>query len=213
MLDALQNGMPIVAGVIPKDIGTDHVLQRFLWNQHCNVEVALHGYDHAGGSDYDEAIGEFGEIDAVSAEQKIRTGVAEIHRAVGTPIPITTFIPPQNNISPAGAAVLEQMNFDVLSKSGIGPYDYDAKTWNYEEDTLIRAVSIMEKCDETFAKGDPLCVIMLHPQDFAAPDGTLDAELYREYQTLLTLLSLTNTSVVRFSDVTKTNLLFDKVGE
>lgn len=210
MRDALAEGMPVVAGIIPQDIGTNQVLQRFLWRHHCSLEFALHGYDHAGGSDYDYTIGEFSLLDASTARQKLAAGIAELRNATRPDVPIVTFIPPQNTISPAATAVLREFNISVLSKTGFGPYDYDAYTWDYSTNSLVSARRVMEQCDTVFAQGDPLCVIMLHPQDFAQPDGTIDVRHYREYQTLLALLAYAEVNVVRFSDVADSSLLFDK---
>lgn len=209
MRDALAHGMPVVAGVIPQDLGTNHVLQRFLWRHHCSLEFALHGYDHAGGSDYDHTIGEFTLLDAATARQKLSAGITELQSAIRPDVPIVTFIPPQNTISPAATAVLREFDISVLSKTGIGPYDYDAYTWDYSTNELVSARIVMEQCDTTFAHGDTLCVIMLHPQDFASPDGSLDVRRYREYQTLLALLAYSDVTIVRFLDVVNSPLLFD----
>ncbi len=59
MDDAISNDMPIVAGIIPKDLAEDKKLVNFLERESCNIEFALHGYDHGAISDFDEVIGEF----------------------------------------------------------------------------------------------------------------------------------------------------------
>jgi len=198
MNDAISQDMPIVAGVIAKGIGEDRALMSFLEREECNIEFALHGYDHGAISDYEELVGEFELLSYAAASKRLDKGINEIKSAVN--VPIVTFIPPQNRISLEATVALEEYNL-FLSKSGNGYYDYDARTWNYSEDKLIPATEVMRKCDETFRTGDDLCVIMLHPQDFLNEEGTFDEIKYQEFLKLLTLIQASEFSAVRFSDM------------
>jgi hypothetical protein len=198
MDDSISRDMPIVAGVIPKGIEEDFQLVRFLEKEACNIEFALHGYDHGAISDFDEVIGEFEKLNYDDANRKLGMGIDEIKHLVESPI--VTFIPPQNRISVEATAALEQHGL-FLSKSGNGYYDYDAKTWNYDENIPVSATDVIKICDETFASGDDLCVIMLHPQDFLDDQGHLSEEKYQEYIKLLDLIKASEFSTVRFSDM------------
>jgi hypothetical protein len=198
MEDAIAHDMPIVAGIIPKGIGEDLTLTNFLERDVCNIEFALHGYDHGAISDFDVLVGEFELLSYGDAKERLVTGIDEIHSAIN--VPITTFIPPQNRISLEATIALEEYNL-FLSKSGNGYYDYDAKTWDYNEGTLVSAVEVIKTCDETFKTGDDVCVIMLHPQDFLNEEGTFDEAKYSEYLKLLDLIKVSGFSTVRFSDM------------
>ncbi len=198
MKDTIEHDMPIVAGIIPKGVAGDLMLVNFLERQKCNIEFALHGYDHGAISDFDELVGEFELLSYQDAALRLEKGIEEINAMVR--VPITTFIPPQNRISFEATAALADYDL-FLSKSGNGYYDYDAKTWNYNDNTLVAAVEVIKVCDETFKKGDDVCVIMLHPQDFLDEEGALDEGKYGEYLKLLDLIKLSEFSTVRFSDM------------
>ncbi len=198
MKDTIEHDMPIVAGIIPKGVAGDLMLVNFLERQKCNIEFALHGYDHGAISDFDELVGEFELLSYQDAALRLEKGIEEINAMVR--VPITTFIPPQNRISFEATAALADYDL-FLSKSGNGYYDYDAKTWNYNDNTLVSAVEVIKVCDETFKTGDDVCVIMLHPQDFLDEEGALDEGKYGEYLKLLDLIKLSEFSTVRFSDM------------
>jgi hypothetical protein len=46
--DAYQYNAPTVAGVIPKTIKDEVLIDNFLKRESCNIEIALHGWDHYG---------------------------------------------------------------------------------------------------------------------------------------------------------------------
>ncbi len=194
MEDTLARGMPIVAGTIPKDINTDFKMVSFLNKHNCNIEVALHGYTHHIDLDYIAQDGEFHSISADEARIRLRKAIAEIGTVIDTPI--RSFIPPQNQISAEAKRVLPEFGITHLSSEGNDMYDYDAKTWGG-----ISAIEVIETCEQRFAKGDQLCVIMLHPQEFSDEHMHVDEEKYHEYTKLLELLGEIDVSVVRFSDV------------
>ena len=198
MKDSISRDMPIVAGVIPKGIEEDYQLVRFLERESCNIEFALHGYDHGAISDFDEVIGEFEMLNYADAYNKLTIGIDEVKHLSSSPI--VTFIPPQNRISMEATAALEEYNL-FLSKSGNGYYDYDAKTWNYDDNISISATDVIKTCDDTFESGDDLCVVMLHPQDFLDEEGNLSEQKYQEYIKLLELIKASEFSTVRFSDM------------
>ncbi len=198
MKDSISRDMPIVAGVIPKGIEEDYQLVRFLERESCNIEFALHGYDHGAISDFDEVIGEFEKLNYTDASHKLSVGIDEVKHISESPI--VTFIPPQNRISIEATAALGEYNL-FLSKSGNGYYDYDAKTWNYDDNVSVSAIDVIKTCNETFASGDDLCVIMLHPQDFLDAEGNFTESKYQEYIKLLELIKTSEFTTVRFSDM------------
>lgn len=194
MQDALDRGMPIVAGVIPKDIASDFAMSSFLIKNNCNIEIAIHGYTHHIDLDYIAQDGEFSRLTADEARTRLHKAIDETSLFVDTPI--RTFIPPQNQISAEAQGVLHEFGLTYLTSEGNGVYDYDAKTWGG-----ISADSVVETCEQRFTAGDQLCVIMLHPQEFSNDNLQVDEEKYREYIKLLDLIEGMNVNVVRFSDV------------
>lgn len=194
MEDTLARGMPIVAGTIPKDINTDFKMVSFLNKHNCNIEVALHGYTHHIDLDYIAQDGEFHNLTAEEARVRLRKAIAEISTVIDTPV--STFIPPQNQISAEAKRVLPEFGITHLSSEGDDMYDYDAKTWGG-----ISALQVVETCEQRFAMGDTVCVIMLHPQEFSDEHMHVDEKKYREYTKLLELLEEIDVSVVRFRDV------------
>jgi hypothetical protein len=199
MDDTVAAGFPIVAGVIPKDVGTDPILIDFFNEHHCNVEVSLHGYDHSVYSDYDDRGGEFAFLSANEARAKLSAGMAELKDLPHEPV--VSFIPPQNQVSTGTEAVLAEFGITHISAEGRGRFDYDAATWHFTSNSFVTADEVMRRCLETFARGDNLCVIMLHPQDFITSDNQLDLTRYHEYEWLLSDLKRRHLNVVRFSDV------------
>ena len=203
--DALKHRMPIVAGVIPKNISKDFRIESLLWRERCNIEIALHGYTHTptvdsslyaeGTNPEDSAkVGEFGLLTADEARVMLTDGFNEVSALSG--YHIETFIPPQNQISPEAQSVLIEFGITHLSSEGKGMYDYDSKTWGG-----TRADHAIAECEMTFDSGDPLCVIMLHPQDFSTSDMQIDTVRYAEYLKLLDTIKEMDVSVVRFSDL------------
>lgn len=198
MKDAHVYNFPIVAGIIPKNISEEPRLVHFLRRNACNIEFALHGYDHGEISDYVAVVGEFQEINYTDAIDKLQAGKKEI--ATIGPVSVVTFIPPQNMISVEGELALRDENL-YLSKTGNSYFDIDAKTWSYEYQEPISATEVMRDCQRSYSAGDNLCVIMLHPQDYVDSEGVLDMKKYEEYRKLLHLVSRSEVAVVRFSDM------------
>jgi predicted deacetylase len=194
MEDALARNMPVVAGVIPKDIENDFPVLSFLSRQECNVEIAFHGYTHhieRNGVQYNN---EFATLSANEARTRLQAAIDEMRMV--TQVPITTFIPPENVISADAHGVLSEFGILHLSSEGKGVFDYDTTTWEG-----VPAVDVVHACEERFAMGDRLCVIMLHPQEFSNTDMRVDEQKYQEFSKLLDLLETMEVSVVRFSDV------------
>ncbi len=206
MEDAVKQGFPIVAGVIPNNIQTDPKLNHFFKAQHCNIEIAIHGFTHEVAGDFGdtegdngETTGEFELIGEHVARRKLEQAVSAL--ALLPETTIATFIPPQNKISQSALAVMPEYGVSYVSSEGAGPYDYDASTWNYVTGEFVKSKDVIEKCDAVFASGDTLCVIMLHPQDFSLADQNLNQAHYREYLWLLGEIKRRDVSVVRFIDL------------
>ncbi|MCA9361340.1 DUF2334 domain-containing protein [Candidatus Kaiserbacteria bacterium] len=192
--DAKWRQIPLTLGVIPKDILSDVELVNFIKVRICNHELAMHGFDHgvteAGGP-------EFGELEKDEALDRIERGL-DILNKISTE-PIVTWIPPQNIQSSGTDEALKEKGIQKTSKEGKGEWDYDATTFNYADDVLVEAADTISACEETF-KTESVCIIMLHPQNYA--DGLdFDEELYKtHYLALLDGLIDKGYSFARFKD-------------
>lgn len=195
MDDAFTHKYPVVAGVIPYRIREDISIVRYLKSHSCHVELAMHGYTHAG-SDYEPNEGEFAFVDSVEARRRFEEGIKELQKI--TTQNLISFIPPRNVMSDEAKAELLPYGFRILSMIGTSIYDVDASTWDFTDQKPYRAEETFTACEEHWNSGDSTCVIMLHPQDYAKEDGTIDADRYSQYTSLLKLLSENNIGVLTF---------------
>lgn len=203
MEEALARDMPVVAGTIAKNISSDPVLERFMRTHGCNIEVALHGYSHGTGAiaephqlDYGA---EFANLN--DGEARIRLTEALQELATFTTTPIVSFIPPENRLSTSSRLVLPEFGLRYLSSEGTGPYDYHAASWDFMTQHYLPARTTITDCVRRYQAGETLCVIMLHPQDYAQADGSIDPDLLNDYRQLLDWLQSFAVGVVTFRDL------------
>jgi len=184
--DAHARDLPIVAGVIPYGLAENRRLVRVLQHHHCALELAIHGYTHnTEGSSYSETgAAEFAHLSYREAAERLALATAALTELFPHYHP-TTFIPPQNLLSPSAERALRESGVSVISREGKRQFDYDATTWDFDAGAFVPADEVIATCDAHFARGDDLCTIMLHPQDFATPDGAPHRGRYRHYQLLL----------------------------
>lgn len=189
--------LPLVAGVIPANIDDDPALYAFLQDHHCSLEFAVHGWDHI------ESIpgrGEFAFRSYEEAAGDIHHGKAVIEKLAREKV--TVFIPPNNEHSTGTAEALREAGLTTVSSFGKGQYDYDATTYDFAQKRFFTADEVVAACNGRFAGGDPLCVIMIHPQDFVT-NHQFDGKKYKEYQRILSVLSGQGVSFGRFKDVNR----------
>lgn len=191
--DAAAAGFPITAGVIPKDIEDDIRISKFLSNHRCVIELAQHGYDHVYSAK-DHSLGEFATIDLKEAQKRLIKGRNILKKY--TDEPINVFIPPHNQLSDGSVAALASTGFTVISSGDGGFLDYDTSTYDFIENRLVPAETVITDCIERFSQGDLLCIIILHPQDFAKDIGSADPILYAEYQKILAWLTKNDMPVI-----------------
>jgi hypothetical protein len=160
-------------------------------NNICNIEIALHGYGHQEHNGIDE----FEQISRKDAYTKFKKGIKELETLNDDMI--STFIPPNNKISKEAYEELRKDNI-IISSEGSMFFDYDVSTWNWDTDMIVEEESIIATCEKKFESGDDLCVIMLHPQDFATVDMNHNPNTYEVYTSLLSEIKKSNISVVTF---------------
>jgi hypothetical protein len=197
--DAHERGLPLVLGVIPKGLVDDTKLVTFLSLRACNIEIAVHGFDHGRlASDNHSTTAEFGSLSYDSALERFHQALTAVEPlSLQQPV---TFIPPQNLISEEAARAAHDAGLPIISSEGNRYFDYKATSWNFSTQSFFPFATIKTQCTKAFNESD-LCVIMLHPQDFVHDDGSLDEIRYLEYRKLLSYLSESTISVVTFVDL------------
>ena len=199
--DAFRREMPVVLGVIPKNIKKDHKIARYLKRNECNIEIALHGYDHSVIFDKKgEEYGEFAFLDFNSARRRIVLAKEEIKQVIDKDINV--FIPPNNQISKEAIIAAKKEGLNIVSGRGEDKFDYHSKTWSFEKNELISPEETIAVCEKVFSSGGDLCIIMIHPQDYIDVNHKLDEGKYVEYIKLLDYISEKNISVLTFNSYT-----------
>lgn len=193
--DAINRDMPLVLGVIPFGIDDDKELYNFLRNNSCNLEIAQHGWTH--GAEYGGAIAEFGNLSEEEAYKKIILGKPILEKIAGQDL--TTFIPPNNKFSTGTALALEKAGFSAISAAENSDFGYSASTYDSEAQALNPLEDVMSYCTQDLEE-NKLCIIMLHPQDYAS-DNVLDEQKYKEYLYLLDSLLQLDAMFVKISDL------------
>lgn len=166
--ESLDRDMPIVAGVIPKDLNTDSDVVNFLKKNECNIEIAQHGFDHKRKADKSH---EFENVNYDEANTQYKEGKKILEYTFSQSI--DTFIPPGNRISSDATRAFLDNGYSILSTEGEKKYDYDVSTYDWVEKTLNTTDTIIQKCDKTFETTD-VCIIMLHPQDYTIGSEFID---------------------------------------
>ncbi len=206
--DAYGFNAPIVAWVIPKNLGEDLTIMKFLKREHCNIEIAMHGWDHSGTGVNTLQIRyktEFWDASYDEARNRIHMGKEILEPLSGKPI--ISFIPPFNIVSAEAVRAAKDEWIEVTSSIWTGVYDYHSTTYNFDKKRIVPVTEVLKSCENAFIKNG-LCVIMMHPQDYANSDKTLDEDAYRDYY-LAMLASLAKDENVVF--VTFENLIKNRV--
>jgi peptidoglycan/xylan/chitin deacetylase (PgdA/CDA1 family) len=184
----------LVLGVIPKGILEDEFIQGLIRDHSCNVELALHGWDHSSGND---GSFEFEKADETAAREIIRKGKEVVEQLTDTD-PVT-FIPPGNEVSDGAKKALESEGIRYLSADNTdGEFGMDATTYDFPNKKMVEVPDVLKGCDKKFAE-NKTCIIVLHPQDYLTGDA-IDPEKYAKYIELLTTLRDKSLLTVTFRD-------------
>jgi hypothetical protein len=200
--DAFYYQFPVVIGVIPYQIEEDAVLKRFIRKNECNVEIAIHGYDHG----YSDGFSEFEQIDYELSINKLKLAENAIEKTLNKKSSI--FIPPNNVLSVDAQKALLDRQF-VISSEGKNFFDYHTSTWDYVNNTMKSNDAVISDCEKLFQSGKDLCIVMLHPQDFSDENKSIDISKYQNYIELLSLINLNDYSVYTYNQyITEKEILF-----
>lgn len=159
--------IPLTIAMIPCDsaeqpyIVTDSTYLKEL--QKPNIEIALHGYNHANINQY----GEFGSLDFAETNRRIKLGKEILELQLSKDI--VTFIPPFNTINRHVPQAMLQNGFYILSSD---MYDYSYEDGiQYFPETLDKSLAkkgfdaaAIDAIDNAW--DDEVCVLMFHQYDF-----------------------------------------------
>ena len=191
MLDELvRRNMTASLAVIPLNLSQDREMYNYLIRNKCNFDIALHGYNS------DEM--EFQYINYSDAQEKIIMGMNEIKRINSN---VTTFIPPNNEISEEGKQAVWDNGMKVISSGfwNSGEYGFSISPYDWGEKNLLNVSYVLEDC-EADLQNTGYCVIMFHPQDYAT-NNKFDEEKYGLFLELLDSIEKQNVTVSNLRDL------------
>ena len=159
--------VPLTIAMIPCDSAeqpykvTDSAYLKEL--QKPNIEIALHGYNHANINQ----CGEFGCLDFSETYRRIKLGKEILESQLGKEI--VTFIPPFNTINEYVSQAMMQNGLYILS-SNMYDYSYEYGI-HYFPETLDKSLAkkgfvtaVLDAIDN--ALDEEVCVLMFHHYDF-----------------------------------------------
>jgi peptidoglycan/xylan/chitin deacetylase (PgdA/CDA1 family) len=194
--DSVKRNMKMVLGVIPYNFSEDKLIDRELERNKCNLELALHGWNHSEYQETGEY--EFENADQAEASDKIKEGKKILEKIGGEPV--DTFIPPGNMISDDTKMILEKEGIKYLSGDNeSSAYGMDATTYDFPNGKLIDNSEILKRCEDRFSQ-DEFCVIVIHPQDYLT-DEKIDEDKYGNFISLLEELQNRKIQAVTFRDL------------
>ena len=162
-----EKNVPLTVAIIPcdSDVLAYEVIDSVYLNelQKPNIEVALHGYNHA----YINQNGEFGSLDFAETNHRIKLGKEILESQLGKEI--VTFIPPFNTINEFVPHVMLKNGLYILS-SDMYDYSYEYGVQYFPETldkTLAKKGFVAAAVDAIdVAFDDEVCVLMFHHYDF-----------------------------------------------
>jgi hypothetical protein len=197
--DAQNMQIPVSLGVIPYDLDDDKDMIEFLNDKSCGTEIAQHGWDH-GHSTHNYDVGEFEHLNYHEAKERIEKGKDMLRKTLHANSKI--FIPPNNIYSDATEKALYDEGFTIISSEGTEKFDYTTSSFDFVHNKVIPTDTIVSTCKKDVeTKG--VCIIMLHPQEYADKNTNLDPEKYKEYKKLLTELKNLNIGFGSFTSLWK----------
>lgn len=164
-------------------------------------ELAQHGTYHKKD--------EFLNLSEEEAYNATKKGLEQMERIFG--VHPVTFIPPNNIYGENAPKALSKLGFRILSGE-YGEYKSDGNIMyvGYTEQTkvssspeLVPVSSVLRSCRNSLALRN-LCVLNMHPQDYAESGGTaLNTTRYLEFTALLDGLKKTDAKFITFKELIK----------
>lgn len=192
--DARSRSIMPLLGVIPLNLKDDSRMYGYLRSVRCDVEMAIHGWDNKVSADGEAEFQNLSEEEAYDRISRGKDILEWLSREA-----VITFIPPNNIYSEGTAQALKRSGIIYVTSEGTAELDYHATTYDFGEHRLVSAQEVLDACAQRF-KADNICIIMMHPQDFAT-DGNLDEEKYALYLSILDTMRQSGVTFVRFKDL------------
>jgi len=195
----ISQNISLTLATIPMNVKTNLGIAKYLRNIAKNeyIEIAQHGYAHT--------LQEF-QINTTNPLKLINEGKNILIEKIGV-IP-TTFIPPYNLYSPQTLEALNKEGFKIissgqnnyLSKSEIFILDFNTQSFYANKYTPTQ--EIISVCNKSLNQMQ-ICVIMLHPQDYAMEynKNIINRSRFEDYQEMLDGLKELNVEFKTFEDL------------
>lgn len=196
----LRNDMSVTLGVVPGlDIDKDAVIKNYLVSKSTNprVEIAQHGYTHQE---------HYGQMNEKEAYRITKLGRQKMISILG--VSPVTFIPPYLEYNVDTLKAIKKLDFKIISPEEEYRIDkkilivgYNVFTKSELSSELNPVDNIVNGCNG-YLNMRNLCVVLIHPQDYASSDGVnMDSVKYNEFVKLLNGLKTLNARSVRFKDL------------
>jgi peptidoglycan/xylan/chitin deacetylase (PgdA/CDA1 family) len=196
----LKHNYKVSLGVIPYDIGKDKRIVSWLrkLREDDRVEITLHGYNHEPN--------EFMKLSKEDADLHIKKGKDILIKNIG--VSPVTFIPPYNEYSSPTIEVLKENGFLIFSakedefeiSNNFISLGYNSRAYDFAEERFIPNDEIIENC-KTSLNEKNICVILMHPQDYAiSGEDIIDEQLFEEFTNLLNELGNLEAEFKTFND-------------
>ena len=197
----LERNMSITLGVIPRYIKDDKMLFEYLKNvsNDKRIEIAQHGVNHS-----------FNEYQMLTEDEAFKitnSSIVNIAEISGR-YPMT-LIPPYNSLNnTAVSRALMRLGFKIISND-YGVFNYDGYIMNIGYSTttstdagLVPVKDIINECNMALNK-TRICVITIHPQDYATDKNLLDTEKFSTFINLLDALKEIDAKSITFAELSK----------
>jgi peptidoglycan/xylan/chitin deacetylase (PgdA/CDA1 family) len=200
----LQKNMSVTLAVIPnRSLNDDVVMRKYLLDKIKNprIEIAQHGFNHKEN--------EYLNISEADAYNITRSG-QDILRNYLRVDPVT-FVPPYDEYNSNTTKTISELGFKIISakknefqfNENIAYIGFNEETKISNQNNLIPVPDVLNACNKSLNDRN-LCVIVIHPQDYA-DNGIMNRTRYSEFVDLLEGLKNLNAKSATFKDLLKEN--------
>lgn len=199
----LANNMSITLSVIPdRAFDSDSIMRLYLIEKSNDnrIEIAQHGFKHN--------IDEYLNLNESEAHDSILSGTDTIINLLK--VKPVTFIPPYNTYNNNTTIALSKLNFSIISGerdeygyiNNVASFGFNTKTKNSTDNELIPVDTILNECNKSLQEKN-ICVVMIHPQDYADSNGNMNNTKYIEFVKMLSGLKSLGAKSINYKDLVK----------
>lgn len=191
----------------PDGIENDTVLKDYLVDKikDPRIEIAQHGAYHSED--------EYKLLNESETYNVTKLGLEKIVQSLKMETSPITFIPPYNEYNENTTKMLSKLGFKILSAKkdeytsdgNMLRIGYNVQVGYGEEEDLAPIEDVIRICEASLDEKN-LCVVMVHPQDYAKIDSReLDMNRFQEFTKLLDRLKTLNVKFSTFKDLLSCN--------